>query len=122
MEGVAFGLRDSLELARSVGAQVAGPIRATGGGSRSPVWRRILADVLEGPVATTSTSEGAAQGAAMLAAVGLGWFESVEEACRELVTLADVIEPSGDVSGYDDAYALYRALYPALVPTFHSLP
>jgi xylulokinase len=57
----------------------------------------------------------------MLAAVGVGWFASVDEACRELVTLPDIIEPSGDVSGYDDAYARYRALYPALAPTFHSL-
>ena len=122
LEGVAFGLRDSLELANALGVPVSGPFRATGGGSRAPVWRRILSDVLNAPVATTSSSEGAAQGAAMLAAVGLGWFASVEEGCRELVTLADVIEPSGDVSEYDDAYALYRALYPALAPTFHSLP
>ena len=82
LEGVAFGLRDSLELTRSVGAPVSGPIRATGGGSRSRLWRRILADVLEAPVATTSTSEGAAQGAAMLAAVGLGWFTSVAASLR----------------------------------------
>ena len=121
LEGVAFGLRDSLELTKGLGVPVSGPIRATGGGSRAPVWRGILSDVLRAPVATTTTSEGAAQGAAMLAAVGLGWFASVEEACRELVTLADIIEPSGEVSGYDDAYARYRALYPALAPTFHSL-
>jgi xylulokinase len=121
LEGVAFGLRDSLELTKGLGVPVSGPIRATGGGSRAPVWRRILSDVLRAPVATTTTSEGAAQGAAMLAAVGVGWFASVEEACRELVTLPDIIEPSGDVSGYDDAYARYRALYPALAPTFHSL-
>ena len=119
-EGVASGLRDPLELTRSVGTLVAGPIRATGGGSKSRLWRRIIADVLEAPVATTSTSEGAAQGAAMLAAVGLGWFESVEEACRDLVTLNDVIEPSSDSRVYDDAYARFRALYPALAPTFHT--
>jgi xylulokinase len=120
LEGVAFGLRDSLELTRTVGAQVAGPIRATGGGSKSPVWRRIVADVLEAPLATTSTSEGAAQGAAMLAAVGLGWFEGVEEACRELVRLGDVLDPSQDARAYDDAYVRFRALYPALAPTFHT--
>ena len=122
LEGVAFGLRDSLELTKGLGVPVSEPIRATGGGSKSPVWRRILADVLEAPVATTSTSEGAAQGAAMLAAVGLGWFESVEEACRDLVKLDDVIDPSPDTDLYEDAYARYQELYPALAPTFHSLP
>ena len=101
---------------------VSAPIRATGGGSKAPAWRQILADVLEEPVATTSTSEGAAQGAAMLAAVGLGWFASVEEACRDLVMLRDVIDPSGDTHVYEDAYARYRGLYPALAPTFHALP
>ncbi len=121
LEGVAFGLRDSLELTKALGAPVSGPIRATGGGSRAPVWRRILSDVLQAPVATTTTSEGAAQGAAMLAAVGLGWFANVEDACRALVRLGEVVDPSGDVSAYDDAYARYRALYPALAPTFHSL-
>jgi xylulokinase len=122
LEGVAFGLRDSLELTRSVGAQVDGPIRATGGGSKGRLWRQILADALEAPVATTSTSEGAAQGAAMLAAVGLGWFTSVQQACAELVTLRDVAEPAPDAAVYADAYGRYRELYPALTPTFHSLP
>jgi xylulokinase len=120
LEGVAFGLRDSLELTRGIGAPVSAPIHATGGGSKGPVWLGILADVLREPVVTTSTSEGAAQGAAMLAGVGLGWFASVEAACRELVRLGDAIEPSGDAV-YEDAYARYRALYPALAPTFHSL-
>jgi xylulokinase len=58
----------------------------------------------------------------MLAAVGVGWFESVEEACRDLVTLDDVIEPSPDSRVYDDAYPRYRELYPALAPSFHALP
>jgi xylulokinase len=122
LEGVAFAMRDSLELTRGLGVPVSGAIRATGGGSKAAAWRRILADVLREPVATTSTSEGAAQGATMLAAVGLGWFPSVEDACRELVRLDDVIEPSGSSSAYEDAYARYRALYPALAPTFHTLP
>jgi xylulokinase len=122
LEGVAFGLRDSLELAKGVGVPVSGSIRATGGGSRSTIWRRILADVLEAPVATTSTSEGAAQGAAMLAAVGVGWFATVEDACREFVRLGDVVDPSQEARTYDDAYTRYRALYPALAPTFHATP
>lgn len=122
LEGVAFGMRDSLELAKGVGVPVSGSIRATGGGSRSAVWRGILADVLGAPVATTSTSEGAAQGAAMLAAVGRGWFATVLDACRELVRLGDVLDPSRDARVYDEAYVRYRELYPALAPTFHATP
>ncbi|MEX2203561.1 MAG: xylulokinase, partial [Actinomycetota bacterium] len=74
LEGVAFGLRDSLELMRALGVTGSTQIRATGGGSKSSLWRQILADVLGTDVVTTSTSEGAAEGAAMLAAVGSGWF------------------------------------------------
>ncbi|MGZ8567469.1 MAG: xylulokinase, partial [Actinomycetota bacterium] len=94
LEGVAFGLRDSLELMRSVGVGGFEEIRATGGGSRSPLWRRILADVLETTVVTTTTSEGAAQGAAMLAAVGVGWFPTVQDTCREVVVLGERVGPS----------------------------
>ena len=121
LEGVAFGLRDSLELMRSAGTSASSETRATGGGSTSPLWRQILADVLQMPVATTSTTEGAAQGAALLAAVGSGWFATVEEACRELVEVTDVAEPSSDVEVYPEHYQRYRQLYPALAPTFRSL-
>ena len=120
LEGVAFGLKDSLELMRAVGVTGFDEIRATGGGSKSALWRQILADVLEMPVMTTTTSEGAAQGAAMLAATGAGWFASVQDACRALVTPGERVEPSpADV--YRERYAQYRALYPALAPTFHSI-
>ena len=121
LEGVAFGLRDSFELMRSVGVSGLGEIRATGGGSASPVWRRILADVLETTVVTTTTSEGASQGAAMLAAVGVGWFPSVEDACARLVAFGDRVDPSADVDVYREPYARYRSLYPALAPTFHAM-
>jgi xylulokinase len=120
LEGVAFGLRDSLELMRDVGVTGFDEIRATGGGSASALWRGILADVLEMPVVTTTTSEGAAQGAAMLAATGGGWFANVKDACRALVTPGERVDPSpSDV--YRERYTQYRALYPALAPTFHSL-
>jgi xylulokinase len=120
LEGVAFGLRDSVELIRGMGLELPVEIRATGGGSTSPLWRQILADVLETSIVTTSTSEGAAQGAAMLAAVGSGWFPTVEEACRTWVRLGDPTEPTDPVP-YREAYARYRELYPALAPTFHAL-
>lgn len=121
LEGVAFGLRDSLELMRSVGLSGFTEIRATGGGSRSLLWRQILADVTETSVVTTSTTEGAAQGASMLAAVGVGWFETTEQACRELIRAREPVDPSAESGPYRDHYARYRELYPALAPTFHSL-
>jgi xylulokinase len=121
LEGVAFGLRDSLELMRAIGVTGSTQIRATGGGSASSLWRQILADVLATSVATTSTSEGAAQGAAMLAAVGSGWFPSVQASCDALVELGEPLDPSSDVGPYRDAYDRYRELYPALAPTFHAL-
>jgi len=121
LEGVAFGLRDSLELMRSVGVEGVDQIRATGGGSESPLWRRILADVLGTTVVTTTTTEGAAQGAAMLAAVGTGWFPTVDDACSQLVAPVERVEPAGSVDLYRERYARYRTLYPALAPTFHSM-
>ena len=120
LEGVAFGLRDSLELIRAMGLALPTEIRATGGGSTSPLWRQILADVLETSVVTTSTSEGAAQGAAMLAAVGSGWFPTVQEACRAWVRLGEATAPKEPAS-YREPYARYRELYPALAPTFHAI-
>ena len=122
LEGVAFGLRDSLELMRAMGLVPSTEIRATGGGVKSSLWRQVLADVLEARIVTTSTAEGAAQGAATLAAVGGGWFPTVEEACRALVRIREPTEPSPDAGAYAGAYRRYRELYPALAPTFHALP
>jgi xylulokinase len=121
LEGVAFGLRDSLELMRAVGLAPSNEIRATGGGVTSPLWRRILADVLGARITTTVTTEGAAQGAAILAAVGADWFRSVPDACEAIVRTGDAVEPSDDLDRYADVYARYVELYPALAPTFHSL-
>jgi xylulokinase len=120
LEGVAFGMRDSLELMRSAGLPPPSEIRATGGGIRSDLWRQILADVLGAAIVTTSSAEGAAQGAAMLAAVGAGWFDTVQDACRTIVRIGDPTEPSEAADAYGHAYARYRELYPALAPTFHA--
>jgi len=120
LEGVAFGLRDSLELMRGAGIPSPSEIRATGGGSKSELWRRILGDVLGAAIVTTSTAEGAAQGAATLAAVGAGWFDSVEEACQAIVRIGEPTNPSGAADAYAEGYARYRGLYPALAPTFHA--
>jgi xylulokinase len=120
LEGVAYGLRDSLELMKPLGLDV-GQIRASGGGAKSPVWRQILADVMQAEIATTSASEGAAQGAAILAAVGTGIFPSVESATETLVRVSEGVAPSADASVYDAYYPRYRALYPALAREFSEL-
>jgi xylulokinase len=122
LEGVAFGLRDSLDLMRSAGIDGFTEARATGGGSRSRLWRQILADVLDVPVATTSSAEGAAEGAALLAAVGVGWFGSVQEACDGFVRVTGTTPTSADVAAYAGAHERYASLYPALVDLFHATP
>jgi len=120
LEGVAFGLRDSLELMLVAGLPHPTEIRATGGGIRSALWRQILADVLGAAIVTTSGAEGAAQGAATLAAVGAGWFDTVQDACRALVRTGETTPPSEAAGAYTNAYARYRGLYPALAATFHA--
>ena len=119
LEGVAFGLRDGLDLMLAAGTPPPAQIRVSGGGTVSAVWRQILADVLETEIATVSTSEGAAYGAAILAAVGAGWYPDVERACRTLVRATPSAEPGSSVALYREAHAIYRDLYPALAPIFH---
>jgi len=121
LEGVAFGLRDGLDL--MVGAGMAAPsqIRASGGGIASALWRQILADVLGAEIATVNTHEGAAYGAGLLAAVGAGWFPTVDAAAGELVTARAAASPGPDETSYRDSHETYRRLYPALVAIFPRL-
>ncbi|MBA2381669.1 MAG: xylulokinase, partial [Chloroflexi bacterium] len=120
LEGVAFGLRDGLDLMVAAGMPAPREIRVSGGGTASSLWRQILADVLEAEIATVNTSEGAAFGAAILAAVGGGWFGAVAEATDALVVATPVAAPGPDRAAYRTAHDLYRGLYPALAPTFHA--
>jgi xylulokinase len=119
LEGVAFGLRDGLDLMVAAGMPAPATIRASGGGVASPLWRQILADGLEAEIATVNTTEGAALGAALLAAVGAGWFASVEVATMNLVRPTTVASPGPARAAYRAAHETYRALYPALGPFFH---
>ena len=121
LEGVAFGLRDGLDLMISAGMPMPRQIRASGGGTASPLWRQILADVLGAEIATVNTSEGAAYGAALLASVGAGWFASVEAACASLVTATLAAAPGPDAARFAEAHAVYRDLYPALAPSFRRM-
>jgi xylulokinase len=119
LEGVAFGLRDGFELMAQSGLRQASEIRISGGGARSPLWRQIIADVLESPLATVNATEGAAYGAALLAGVGAGIWATVDAACDATVEVTGRTEPDPAATRrYEGAYQQYRALYPALKPTF----
>ena len=114
MEGVVFALRDSLELMRGLGVDAA-EVVAVGGGARSDFWRQMQADALGVPVVTVAPRGGAPYGAAALAAVGIGGFASVREACRAWLRPLDRMEPSPNASAmYGEAYERYRRLYPRL--------
>jgi xylulokinase len=121
MEGVAFSLRDSLEIMVALGTNPT-QIRATGGGARSALWRQLLADVFGRPIVRTLAVEGPASGAALLAGVTAGVFENVEEACAGISLRPDTCEPETSRTRlYDDYYAAYRGLYPATAATMHAL-
>ncbi len=122
LEGVAFGLRDSFELMKGVGLSGINQVRVSGGGAQSPIWRQILADVLDTELATVNTTEGAAYGAALLAGVGAGVWSDVDEACSATITVTGDTKPIAEnVDRYQPYYEQYRALYPTLTPTFHAL-
>lgn len=114
MEGVSFGLRDSLEVARKLGIS---PERTKicGGGAKSPLWRKIIANVMNMKVDIIESEEGPGYGAAILAAVGCGVFSSVEEAARKLVKVVDTEEPDPELAGkYEERYRKFAKLYPIL--------
>ena len=119
LEGVAFGLKDGLDLMVGAGTPAASQIRASGGGIASPLWRQILADVLGAEIATVSTTEGAAFGAALLATQAAGWFPSIDAAVTALVAATPVASTGQDATAYRAAHAAFQDLYPALVPSFH---
>ncbi|MEJ5312250.1 MAG: xylulokinase [Anaerolineae bacterium] len=122
LEGVAFGLRDSMELVKGAGLGEIKQIRVSGGGAKSPLWRQILADVIGSELVTVNTTEGGAFGAALLAAVGAGVWKTVPEACRATIKVVSATAPQpAQVKVYNDLYPLYRGLYPALKPTFDAV-
>lgn len=118
MEGVAFGMRDSLEIIREMGVDV-DEVRASGGGARSALWRQILADTGRAPMVTINVDEGPSYGAAILASVAAGIYGTVEEACDAIIGEVDRLEPDLETAAeYDKWFAEYRAAYQALAPGF----
>lgn len=123
VEGISFGLRDSLELMRAAGLKVS-EVRAAGGGARNPIWRQWLADIFDADITLVNSSEGGAFGVALLAGVGTGVWGSVHEACDTTLRVTSRTAPTLDAAvrrRYDDTYLMYRSLYPALKGSFHAL-
>lgn len=121
LEGVAFALRDSLEVAKSLGIDLK-HTKICGGGAKSPLWRKIIANVLNLKVDIIESEEGPALGGAMLAAVACGEYGSVEEIAAKVVRIVDTVEPEPElVEKYNARYAQFRQIYPACRPLFEKL-
>jgi xylulokinase len=121
LEGVAFSLRDTFEIMKSMGINISA-ISISGGGAKSKLWCEIIADVLNVRVLKQNSNEGPAYGAAILAAVGYGLFTSVEEACDSFIKVTDSIEPNKDhVELYNKKYKKFREIYPATKELFKTL-
>ena len=121
LEGVAFAIRDSLEVAKSLGVT---PERSKlcGGGARSPLWRRILANVLDLPLDIPQTEEGPGYGGAMLALVGCGVYPTVQACAEALVRVTDTVEPDKELAErYEEQYRKFRLIYPTLKSLFPKL-
>jgi xylulokinase len=118
LEGVTFGMRDALEIMRSMNIPIT-QVRASGGGARSAFWRQLQADIYNTPIVLTNAAEGPAYGVALLAGVGTGAFKSVEEACASAIKQTKTIAPSKELSGvYERYYGVYRKLYGDLKQRF----
>jgi xylulokinase len=118
LEGVAFGLRDSFEIMREMKLPIR-QVRASGGGSRSALWRQIQADVAGLSHVTINVDEGPALGVALLAGVGAGVYPSVEEACRQVIKVEKTTDPCAvNHAAYNRLFAVYRNLYAHLKDDF----
>ncbi|HIR31666.1 MAG TPA: xylulokinase [Candidatus Faecousia faecavium] len=118
LEGVAFAIRDSFEVARSLGIAIP-TTKICGGGSKSPLWKTIFANVLGIPLEIVKTEQGPGYGGAMLAMVGCGQFESVQAAADALVSVASTVEPDPALTAaYEKRYQQFRRIYPAVKQLF----
>ena len=118
LEGVAFGIRDSLEAVKELGIQVNSSM-ICGGGAKSPLWKKILANVLNIELITPETEQGPGYGGAILAAVACGEYTSVNDAVKKLVHSTDKIAPDKEIAErYEKRYQTFRKLYPTLKNIF----
>jgi xylulokinase len=118
LEGVAFALRDSLEVAKSLGIELKST-KICGGGAKSPLWKKIVANVLNLRVEVPESEEGPSMGGAMLAAVACGEYASVEEIAAKVVKVVETVEPEAElVAKYEERYQQFKRIYPACKPLF----
>lgn len=121
LEGVAFAIRDSVEVARSLGLEIRSS-KLCGGGARSPLWRRILANVLDITLESPASEQGPGMGGAMLAMVAAGAYPDVKTVCEQLVSVASVTEPEPALAEkYEGRYRQFRRIYPACKDLFAAL-
>ncbi|MCM1148576.1 MAG: xylulokinase [Butyricicoccus sp.] len=121
LEGVAFAIRDSIEVARALGIEISRS-KICGGGAKSPLWRRIFVNVLNISLDIPESEQGPGMGGAMLAMVACGAYPTVADACKALVRTAQTVEPEPELAAlYEKRYEQYRMLYPALKGVFAAL-
>ena len=121
LEGVAFAIRDSFEVAKSLGIHIE-RTKICGGGAKSPLWKKIIANVLDVKVDVIETEEGPAYGGALLAAMACGEFGSIEEATNTVVKVIDTIDPEeGLVAKYEEKYDKFKKIYPAVKDLYSEL-
>jgi xylulokinase len=121
MEGVSYALNDSLIILKDMGICLK-KVRISGGGAKSRLWKKIIADVFNTCVCSINATEGPAFGAAILAAVGCGAYKDVASACNAIVNDTDVVTPdSKSVARYKKGYDIFKSLYPTLKDTFRVL-
>ncbi len=114
LEGVAFALRDSLEVAKSLGIRIE-RTKICGGGAKSPLWKKMIANIMNLKVDVIESEEGPALGGAMLAAVGCGEYPDVETIAEKLVKVVDTVEPEEElVVKYEEKYQKFKKIYPAV--------
>ncbi len=118
LEGVAFALRDSFEVAKSLGIKIE-RTKICGGGAKSPLWKKMIANILNVKVDVIESEEGPALGGAMLAAVACGEYASVEEVAAKIVKVIDTVEPEAElVAKYEERYNQFKEIYPACKPLY----
>jgi xylulokinase len=121
LEGVAFAIRDSFEVARGLGLSIERS-RLCGGGARSPLWRKILANVLNISLDIPQTEEGPGYGGALLAMVGCGVYASVADCAGQLVCVKETVCPDGAIAArYEERYQKFKKIYPTMKQLFKEL-
>ena len=121
LEGVAFAIRDSFEVAKNLGIDIKRS-KICGGGAKSPLWKKMIANILNIEIDVIESEEGPGYGGAMLAAVACGEYASVEEAAEKLVKVIDTVKPDAEIAArYEERYRQFAFVYPTVKELFHKI-